>query len=598
MSSSSSKRCPKSSKKRKRGNWNTKSSPPSKKNKQNHNQNHPNNNLDSSSNHNKKIKNNLWSTSQSCLSWLVSSNTTKDESHDFITNYWSKKPYLLKRNNTNYYKAKGIDIDLDTIYKIIKLNEGKFTFGQNVICKYYDKNTKKEITKCERGDIVEMDKIKELFSDKLNGITIQLLHSHFYHFEIGKLIYNLESYFGNFVSTNIYITPNLKQGLKPHWDDIDAFILQIKGSKKWKLYSIKPKNKQFPIQQSYKDLNISNSDKYEFIMECILNPGDLLYFPRGIVHFAECVENENDDYSLHLTISTNQNYHYGNLIKCIMNKYLDDLIKNDINFRRNLPVNIIKNIGDDINMTDLGAMKCRNEFRDKMEELFMKLKKNVFGDGKSRISMMNECVDRMAVEFVSNRYPPVKFLKPDDFIVYGDDENKRYKEEVVEVEMKGKDDLIDFVEDNHKRDTIINGESEVRLVNPGWIRVIDIDEDIDVDGDDNKEEVDSFLDDESDEEEDVDLKGEDKEGKILVYSCVKNDHKTHLMAYDENMASEPMMGEKNDKQVFGALNKLYPKWIKVEKLKRKCDDRIDLKRICDLLFGLWADGIIETKKHK
>ena len=132
-------------------------------------------------------------------------------------------------------------------------------------------------------------------------------------------------------------------------------------------------------------MDISNTEIYEFIMECVLNPGDLLYFPRGIIHFAECVGGGDDDYSLHLTISTNQNNCYGTLFKMMMNKLMDDMIESDIEFRKNLPVNIIRDIGDDINMTNLGAMKIRDEFRDKMEGLFGKLKTSVFGETKKQL---------------------------------------------------------------------------------------------------------------------------------------------------------------------------------------------------------------------
>ena len=52
----------------------------------------------------------------------------------------------------------------------------------------------------------------------------------------------------------------------------------------------------------------------------------------------------NDDYSLHLTISTNQNNCYGTLFKMMMNKLIDNLIQSNIEFRKNLPINIIKNI--------------------------------------------------------------------------------------------------------------------------------------------------------------------------------------------------------------------------------------------------------------
>lgn len=34
-----------------------------------------------------------------------------------------------------------------------------------------------------------------------------------------------------------YLTPPGTQGFAPHYDDIEAFVLQLEGKKKWKLYN-------------------------------------------------------------------------------------------------------------------------------------------------------------------------------------------------------------------------------------------------------------------------------------------------------------------------------------------------------------------------
>lgn len=34
-----------------------------------------------------------------------------------------------------------------------------------------------------------------------------------------------------------YITPANTAGFAPHWDDIDAFLLQLEGRKHWKVYA-------------------------------------------------------------------------------------------------------------------------------------------------------------------------------------------------------------------------------------------------------------------------------------------------------------------------------------------------------------------------
>ena len=211
-------------------------------------------------------------------------------------------------------------------------------------------------------------------------------------------------------------------------------------------------------------------------------------------------------------------------------------------------------------------------------------------------------MDQMAVNFVSSRYPPTKFLKPDEFMVFGRDENQIRKEHDVEPEMARKDELINAVEDGGNRRSIVNGESEVRLVDPQWMRIL------------SAEEVDIQMEPDGKEEEGVDgveqsggnvvadelaaMASSERESgdSLLLYSCVGNDHKTHLMAYQEDTASQPMMAMASDKQLFMTLNQTFPEWIKVDDLDEKCPD-IAFHRICDLLFALWADGVVETKQH-
>lgn len=48
---------------------------------------------------------------------------------------------------------------------------------------------------------------------------------------------SLQEYFSCFVGANLYLTPPDSQGFAPHYDDIEAFVLQIEGKKLWKIYA-------------------------------------------------------------------------------------------------------------------------------------------------------------------------------------------------------------------------------------------------------------------------------------------------------------------------------------------------------------------------
>jgi len=48
----------------------------------------------------------------------------------------------------------------------------------------------------------------------------------------------LEDFWGDGVGSNAYLTPAGSQGFAPHYDDVEAFVLQLEGSKDWKLYDV------------------------------------------------------------------------------------------------------------------------------------------------------------------------------------------------------------------------------------------------------------------------------------------------------------------------------------------------------------------------
>lgn len=123
----------------------------------------------------------------------------------------------------------------------------------------------------------------------------------------------VQEYLGTFVGANLYLTPPDSQGFAPHFDDIEAFVVQVEGRKHWKLY--KPRNKEEELPRfSSRNFNEECDSLGEPILDVILAPGDLLYFPRGTIHQAKAVEEE---HSLHVTISAYQTNTYADFLKVV-----------------------------------------------------------------------------------------------------------------------------------------------------------------------------------------------------------------------------------------------------------------------------------------
>jgi lysine-specific demethylase/histidyl-hydroxylase NO66 len=101
---------------------------------------------------------------------------------------------------------------------------------------------------------------------------------------------------GSLVGANAYYTPPGARVFSPHWDTHDVLIVQLHGSKHWRVYETLLAH---PLQgRLHMESNLYRgfADDLAF-EERILHEGDLLYLPAGTPHAAWC----EDDESLHLT---------------------------------------------------------------------------------------------------------------------------------------------------------------------------------------------------------------------------------------------------------------------------------------------------------
>ena len=109
------------------------------------------------------------------------------------------------------------------------------------------------------------------------------------------------------------------QGFSPHFDDVEAFVLQLAGAKTWALYA-PPSNQPDRILPRNPSRNLSQTElPARPDAEVTLRAGDLLYFPRGWVH--QCVScGGSNEHSLHLTVSCGHRSAWAD--------FLDDLLPN------------------------------------------------------------------------------------------------------------------------------------------------------------------------------------------------------------------------------------------------------------------------------
>ena len=111
-------------------------------------------------------------------------------------------------------------------------------------------------------------------------------------------------------------------GFGPHYDVHDVFIFQISGAKNWKIYP-----PIFDLPHASQPFRPQMSPDSAPLLELDIEPGDLLYLPRGFVHTT----NTGNRASAHATLGVTV-YTWVELLAIWLQSS-----KNDADFRRALP---------------------------------------------------------------------------------------------------------------------------------------------------------------------------------------------------------------------------------------------------------------------
>ncbi|MBL8571411.1 MAG: hypothetical protein JNK84_20235 [Phreatobacter sp.] len=129
------------------------------------------------------------------------------------------------------------------------------------------------------------------------GATLVVSQFHELHRPLADFCRGLEKLFLHAVQANIYLTPPGAQGFRTHFDTHDVLVLQVSGAKRWRVWddAIVPN----ATRQTRWDAKLHRHDPAGG-KEVILNAGDVLYVPRGVLHDASV--QEGGEPSLHATI--------------------------------------------------------------------------------------------------------------------------------------------------------------------------------------------------------------------------------------------------------------------------------------------------------
>lgn len=310
---------------------------------------------------------------------------------EFLNRIWEKKPLHIARKNSNYYK----EIITTPIIDYMLRNES-IQFTKNIDITSYVEGERKTHNPEGRA-------YPHLVWDfYLDGCSIRLLNPQTYIPKLHLLNATMQEFFNCFVGANAYLTPPDSQGFAPHYDDIEAFILQTEGKKHWRIYKPRIENETLPRVSS------KNFDQDEIgapIMEITLEAGDMLYFPRGYIHQGVTIDGQ---HSLHVTVSMYQKHSWADLFEKLIPAALQIAIEENVDLRRGLPFDIYDNFG--LVHSDVRTLR-RKEITDHIKSLFEKIKGHL---------PIDNAVDQMMKNYQHDVLPPVLSDLEKAVTVHGD----------------------------------------------------------------------------------------------------------------------------------------------------------------------------------
>lgn len=213
------------------------------------------------------------------------------EPETFFATSWERQHFFVRRGQPDYYQSlitapdlERMISDSDARYPAIRLARDGGYFPPEV----YTRNIR-------HGDesFSGVPDVRKISEEYRRGATVALPAIHRAWKALGLLCDRLQTEFDHPAHANAYITPGNAAGFTPHYDIHEVFVLQIAGKKRWSIYA--------PVIELPYRSQVFTPQAYSGqapIAEVELQPGDLLYLPRGFLHSTTTA----DGFSAHVTI--------------------------------------------------------------------------------------------------------------------------------------------------------------------------------------------------------------------------------------------------------------------------------------------------------
>ena len=248
---------------------------------------------------------------------------------------WMVRPISLDKFMAEYYECKPLLVRCKQEKQLTSLlskedifawlKEGKLNARTDLTLTRYANGKRETVDVSSAGEAF----VRDAFQNQ--QCSVRLLRPSQLADSLYRFVSSLEAYFCSCGGSNAYLTPANSQGFAPHYDDIDAFVIQLEGRKRWKVYKpYEGDDEQLHIlfprlpRHSSQDFTQEQVASLQVAYDTELLPGDVLYLPRGTVHQAKAPK---DVHSLHVTISTGQKSTWADLLAMAVPNILQGLIR-------------------------------------------------------------------------------------------------------------------------------------------------------------------------------------------------------------------------------------------------------------------------------
>jgi hypothetical protein len=200
----------------------------------------------------------------------------------FFEQSFEKKHLVIRRGQADYYSCLLTSADIDWAVSTLGLSVPEVNVVQ----------ADREISATDfayDSGFIDPVAVNQLFAE---GATIIMSNLQERLPKLAMFCRELEKVFSARVQTNIYMTPANSQGFKAHYDGHDVLVLQVEGTKEWRIYDTPV---HLPLEEQA--FNPHDVPIGEMTDSFVLEPGDMVYVPRGLTHDAVST----DQTSLHIT---------------------------------------------------------------------------------------------------------------------------------------------------------------------------------------------------------------------------------------------------------------------------------------------------------